>query len=560
MKEVITVPLSEYQRLQLALSDYETLLPVHRELLSAHEELLLNYQQLERKVDDLDKQIKKTLSENENLVAENALFKETILSLRDQLFGKKKDKIKGNGQHLNKIQFNKEKKKRGRKPQDEGWKPDETRSYDYAELPKCCLREMHVVGVNESRHKEYQICLKNVKIAEVKYACRCCNKIVVVKGSKLPIPKGVPLPGLLTQVILDKFSSATPLYRQAQNYDYMDINYSRQQLSHWVSRSAYLVEPLYNLLFTEIENSAYLMADETHVTLLNVEGKDPGSKGYICVIKQGGSKIFNFVYCFAIDSRTQDVIEKKLAKFKGHLQTDGLNFYFKLLGKEVITYVACWSHVRRKFTDIIKISGKSEGIAFEVVQQINKLYKIEHDAAKNGLDYLEVLKLRKKEAIPILDKLKNYLTEVVATTSPKGSLGNAIKYTLDRWDGLAEYTNGGNLEIDNNATERCIKYVVMGRKNWLFADNIDSAGKLAMLYSLVITCKFNNVNPREYLEYIFTQLPYINRHDVAELRNLLPDRYDVAKRYDLEYRRALGIVETITIGEDITAEDIPKAA
>ena len=136
---------------------------------------------------------------------------------------------------------------------------------------------------------------------------------------------------------------------------------------------------------------------------------------------------------------------------------------------------------------------------------------------------------------------------------------NLSLHTLDRFDGLMEYTNNGNIEIDNNATERCIKYVVMGRKNWLFADNIESANKLSMLYSLIISCKFNNINPREYLEYIFTQLPYINKHDTEELRNLLPDKYDVSKRYDLEYREREGIIETITIPIP-KAEEIPKAA
>jgi hypothetical protein len=189
---------------------------------------------------------------------------------------------------------------------------------------------------------------------------------------------------------------------------------------------------------------------------------------------------------------------------------------------------------------------------------IDKLYNIEH----RGADLIkeELLKLRKEEATPILNQLKKYLTDILATTAPRGSLGTAIKYTVDRFDGLMEYTKDANLEIDNNATERCIKQVVIGRKNWLFADNINSAGKLAMVYSLIVTCKINNVNPREYLEYILTQLPYINKHDVAELRKLLPDKYDITKRYDLEYRKTSGIVETISIVEDIMAKGVPKAA
>jgi IS66 C-terminal element/Transposase IS66 family len=101
------------------------------------------------------------------------------------------------------------------------------------------------------------------------------------------------------------------------------------------------------------------------------------------------------------------------------------------------------------------------------------------------------------------------------------------------------------IDIDNNATERCIKYIVIGRKNWLFAHNIESPNNLALLYSLIVSCKFNNIKPKVYLEYVFTQMPYINKHDEKELEQPLPDRFDVNKRFDQEYRRKRGIVENI---------------
>ncbi|MBM3467702.1 MAG: IS66 family transposase [Alphaproteobacteria bacterium] len=540
MTKLITIPLSEHKQLLAKVSNLETQL---EQLRLQHQTILSQYQ-----------------GKYNQLLAENSVLQETVLSLKQQLFGKKKDKIKNsaNIRDLNKAREEKLANKRGRKPIDPKYKADEVRKYDYASNPICdgCELEMHYVSSSCSHHEEHQIVFKKVKIEQAIYACRCCNKIIVARGCKPPIDKGLPLPGLLTQTVLDKFSSAMPMYRQAQNYSYMGINYSRQQISNWFSRAADLIEPLYNLIFQEVVSSNYIMADETPITLLNIENKDPGSKGHISVIKQGGKGIFNFVYCWAIDSRAGEVIEKKLAKFKGSLQVDGLNFYFKVLGQAGVIYVGCWSHVRRKFTDIIKLSGKLEGVAFEVVQKIDKLYNIEHRGA--GLSKKGLLRLRKKEAVPIVKELKEYLTNIMKTTSPKGKLGVAIKYTLDRFDGLMQYTKNANLEIDNNATERCIKYVVMGRKNWLFADNINSANKLAMLYSLVVTCKTNNINPREYLEYIFTQLPYINRHNTNELRKLLPDKYDVNKRYDLEYRERAGIVETIIIRT--TAEYIPKAA
>ena len=267
----------------------------------------------------------------------------------------------------------------------------------------------------------------------------------------------------------------------------MNINYSRQQLCNWFTRAADLVEPLGNLMIKEIMSSDYVMMDETSLPLLNIKDKEPGSKGHICIIKQGGKKRFNFVYCWAIETKTQKIIEEKLLEFKGYLQTDGLNIYFGIFAKDGVIYIGCWSHVRRKFTDIVKLSGKLEGVAFEIVQKIDRLYDIERCGSL--LSKASLLELRQTEAVPILNELKKYLDNIVDTAPPKGMLGTAIKYTLDRWDGLVEYTKDAAIEIDNNATERCIKYVVMGRKNWLFADNINSATKLAMFYSLIITCK-----------------------------------------------------------------------
>lgn len=115
---------------------------------------------------------------------------------------------------------------------------------------------------------------------------------------------------------------------------------------------------------------------------------------------------------------------------------------------------------------------------------------------------------------------------------------------MERWTALTVYTTDPKLDIDNNHTERSIKYIVIGRKVWLFADNLDSANKLGVLYSLIISCKINKVNPREYLEYILTQIPYINKNHVTELEQLLPDRFNLQKRFDEEYMKDKGIIET----------------
>ena len=264
------------------------------------------------------------------------------------------------------------------------------------------------MGSNDSYHEDYQVIVKKVKISEHKYVCRCCNNIVVAKGNRLPIRKGIPLPGLLTQVILDKFSNAVPCYRQSQNYSFSKIIYSRQLICDWLMKAADLVSPLLTLIFKEIQSSNYVAVDETPVTLLNIAGKASSGKGYVCVLKQQGNK-FNLVYCWVIRSRKQQIISNKLANFNGYLQTDGLNFYFDIKNKVGIIAVCCWAHVRRKFVNIVKlIDDNPNGVAFIVVEKIKQLYAIE-EAGKNML-LEDLLQLRQEQAVPILNELKTYLT------------------------------------------------------------------------------------------------------------------------------------------------------
>lgn len=494
----------------------------------------------------LEKQIEDLLITNKELSNQIATLKEKILDLQQKLFGKKKDRIEQNKPKTRKkTDKQDEKSKRGRKPIDKS-NIDVTNHYDFATPPfcPCCSNGMVNIGSNDSYHEDYKIIIKKVKISQAKYVCRDCNIIKVANGSRLPIRKGTPMPAFLAQVVLDKFSNGLPCYRQAQNYGYAAHNYTRQMFNNWIMQAADLVVPILDVMLLKMLQSKYLAADETGLVILNLEGKNSGGKGYMCVLKQAGEK-FNFVYCWVIRSRKQDVINGKLKDFKGYLQTDGLNFYFKLKDILGIKLVNCWAHARRKFIAVIKLSNKDEGVAFNIVEKIDALYRIERNAKQHNLSANKIFKLRQEGSVAILTELKAYLESTIKTTPPKSKLGIAIKYVLDRWEALTEYTKNPQLDIDNNHTERCIKFIVIGRKNWLFGYDIDSANKLGVLYSLVISCKINNVNPRTYLEYIFTQMPYINKSDPQELEQLLPDRFDVNKRFDQEYRQKKEIIETV---------------
>lgn len=537
---------------------YDRLLSQNRALVIELKQLKEENRKLSQENKRLSEQNAVLLVQNQELVEKNQALEFKVLSLQRQMFGKKKDrlnKVKDNPTNIvdylrnSKLVPKEQVKPKGRRKLTEDYVADETRKYDFIDTPvcDCCQGVMSYLSSNDSHHVEYQFALKKIKIRQEKYVCGSCNKIKVAQGSKLPIPKGLPLAGLLTKVILDKFGNGMPFYRQAQNWQYQNVSYSRQQLNGWFARAADLIRPLTSIMYSEMMKVDYLMCDETGLLLLNKEdGKD--GKVHMCVMKEGG-KAFNFVYCWPIKSRTQEEISKKLKDFRGYLQTDGLNFYFEVQVREGIIKVNCWAHVRRKFVEIAQLAGDKAvgGLAFEVVKMIDELYRIEREG--KALTGKELLGKRNKESKKILQKIKKYLQKHQALVLPKSKLGKAINYTLQRWDGLTSYLKDSRIKIDNNETERCIKYFVIGRKNWLFADNLDSATKMGELYGLIMSCKINNINPKEYLEYAFKQLPYVNKHDFEKLKQLLPDRYDKNKRFDEEYRQERGIREEIIAHE-----------
>ena len=522
-----------------------------------HQDLKSKYRNLSKEHKKLSVQYNELLAKHKEITLRYNALEEKAKTMQQRMFGKKSDKIQNKSvikliNKKDKTQESTAKSGKGRKPIGE-YVPDAEQHYDFRVNPVCCDQEMLYMGNNSSTHHDYEVNFKKIKITQGKYVCHCCNNIKVANGNKLPIPKGLPLPGLLSKVILDKFSSAVPFYRQAQNFNYANIEYSRQLLNGWFSRAADLIEPLVNLMFQKMLESAYLMCDETGLVLLDKKDGESGNV-HMCVIKEA-SKEFNFVYVWVIESRSQKVIVEKLTKFKGYFQSDGLNFYFALQKREGIIAVGCWAHVRRYFVEVANLAGinAKPGIAHKVVEMIDELYRIEKEGKINSNN---LLKLRQTIGVSTLGKLKKYLETTKDKVPPKSKISEAINYTLNRWETLSVYLNNADIEIDNNATERCIKNIVIGRKNWLFAQKKESAEKIAMLYSLIISCKFNNINPQEYLGYVLEQMPYINKHNRKELEALLPDRFNLKKRFDYEYRERLGIYENIKNKEPVVEQQM----
>jgi len=202
-----------------------------------------------------------------------------------------------------------------------------------------------------------------------------------------------------------------------------------------------------------------------------------------------------------------------LKNYKGYLQTDGYAAYNQFDQIEGIIVVNCWAHARHKFIDAQDFDNTKPS---EVLVQIQLLYAVEKQCTENGYTAAEIKNYRQQHAVPILKTLHQILQTQLANSLPKSPLGFALQYTLAQWDKLNVYTQDGNLRIDNNLVENSIRPIAIGRNNYLFAGNHEAAGISALLYSLFATCKLHNVNPIQWLTYVFEN---INGHKINAMKN-----------------------------------------
>ena len=208
-----------------------------------------------------------------------------------------------------------------------------------------------------------------------------------------------------------------------------------------------------------------------------------------------------------------------MKNYQGYLQTDGYAAYNQFDNVEGITTLNCWAHARRKFIDAQSFDNTK---ASEVLAQIQLLYAVEKYCVENNYTTDEIKQYRQQHAVPPLKKLHQILQVQLQNSLPKSPLGMALQYTLGRWDKLNVYLRDGNLRIDNNLVENSVRPVAIGRKNYLFASNHDAAQRSAMLYSLFATCKLHQVNPIQWLTYVFEN---INNHKINAVEQMLPQNY-----------------------------------
>lgn len=349
-----------------------------------------------------------------------------------------------------------------------------------------------------------------------KYAKKDNSGVVIGQLPSRPLEKAMAGEGLLAQIIIDKYVDHLPLYRQMQRFERAGVKLAYSTLTDWVSGTCHLITPLFEALRAEVLQSNYLHADETPIKVMDKDKKGETHRGYYWVYQNSLSKLVLFDYR---DGRSREGPEDILQGFQGYLQTDGYAGYGAFAEQKGVTLIHCMAHARRKFHDAL---SNDEQRASHALQEIQKLYAIERICKDAQLDFAATKEVRQRDAVPVLKELGLWLQQQYVQVLPKSLIGEAIAYSLKRWERLSTYVNDGRLSIDNNPVENSIRPVALGRKNYLFAGSHEAAKRSGMLYSLLGTAKMHGIDPYSWLTEV---LHRIADHPVNKVAELLPHRY-----------------------------------
>lgn len=329
-----------------------------------------------------------------------------------------------------------------------------------------------------------------------------------------PIAKCKADISVLVKLIIDKFIYHLPTWRQQARFKQYGIELKYNTLSNWINRIGDVLEPLYTALLHELVISGYLMMDETTYRVLDNE-KQKGKKshiGYLWACSNPIQKILAFSYQ---KGRGKKEVAHIFTRYKGFLQTDGYAGYTKYGAQPGVVHLQCMAHARRHFSDARSHDLKRSDHALE--QFFAPLYKIEQQCKAAGLTYDEITEKRQQESTPVLDNFYAWLNQELPKLIPNTPIHKAMAYTMNRFKELRVYVSDGMLEIDNNFTERQIRGIAIGRKNYMFAGSHRAGERAAIIYSLLGTCKLQGIDPRIWLNEVLRRLPTQAEDKITEL-------------------------------------------
>ena len=417
-------------------------------------------------------------------------------------------------------------KKRGRKPLDPAL-PRVVIRYELPENERFCAEdgtELVEIGVEVS--EQLDIIPQKVQVIQhvrVKYACRQCDKsLKVAPAPQRIIPRGLFTEAALAWIILSKFMDGLPLYRIAALLRRFGGDISRNTLAAGVIRIGTAIQPVINLMRDVLLDSGVVHGDETNVQVLKEPGKAAQTKSAMWVQMNGtGPPVRLFSYAPGHHAEHGGTLWAGM-RHGAALMSDGGAVYDAIAKANGLIHLGCWSHARRYFIEAEEVLPKEARGAHQPATQfialIGKLYAAEGRARQMGPQQRH--RLRTRYSREVLDAIKVLLDKYLETTLPGGKLGQALGYLGNQWSKLERYVENEAWPICNNACENSIRPFVVGRKNWLFSDTVAGAKASANLYSLIETCKANDIDIYQYLIDLFKALPYAKTVDDYEA--LLP--------------------------------------
>jgi transposase len=362
----------------------------------------------------------------------------------------------------------------------------------------CCGGVLHKLG--EDVTETLELVPRQWKVIQhvrEKHSCRSCEKITQPPAPSHPIARGRAGPGLLAHVLFAKYGLHLPLTRQSATYAREGIELDVSTLADWVGASAATLMPLVEAVRAHVFAAERLHADDTTVPVLDV-GRTRTGRLWTYVRDDrpyAGTGPPAAAYFYSPDRRGEHP-EAHLASWAGLMQADAYAGYDRLYaaGRRPgpIVEAACWAHARRKFFDLARLTKAP--IAIEAVARVDALFAIERDI--NGLPPDERREVRHERSRPRVEALGAGLREQHARLSPNSQVAKAIAYSLNAWNALVRFLDDGRLCMTNNAAERALRCIAVGRNNWTFAGSDAGGRRAAAIYTLIETAKLNDVDPQ----------------------------------------------------------------
>ena len=370
---------------------------------------------------------------------------------------------------------------------------------------------------------------KVLQYVREKFTCRACEAISQAPAPFHVLPRGFAGPSLIAMVMFEKYGQHQPLNRQSERYRREGIDLSLSTLADQVGGCAALLRPLYDLIGAHVLAGDRVHGDDTTVPVL-AKGKTMTGRAWVYVRDDrpfGGPDPPAAVFHYSRD-RTGEHPERHLDGYTGILQADAYAGFNRLYDTNrrpgPLIEAACWSHARRKFFELADIAAKARGkltviapLALEAVKRIDAIFAIEREI--NGVAAAQRVAIRHERSVPFVRDLEDWMRTERARLSRHADVAKAMDYMLKRWAAFTRFLDDGRICLTNNAAERALRGIALGRKAWLFAGSDRGGERAALMYTLIQTARLNGVDPQAWLADVLAR---INEHKIRDLDRLLP--------------------------------------